>query len=296
MHEHMVWVPGGEFSMGSDFGYPEESPARRCRVDGFWMDVAPVTVEQFSRFVADSHYVTTAEQRPDPAMYPGADPDLLVPGSLVFVPPPKPVPLDDFRRWWGYLPGAHWRCPTGPGSMAEPNHPVVHVSRHDAVAYARWCGKELPTEAQWECAARAGGVTEYVWGDELEPDGLRRANTWHGRFPWEDTDPDGFTRTSPVGSYPPNDLGLVDMIGNVWEWTRSTPIATHLGGGGSCCAPTQSPTVSDARGVIKGGSHLCSPDYCRRYRPAARQFEDAESSTSHLGFRCMATRGVEPIG
>lgn len=285
----MVEVPSGTVTIGSDGDYPEERPAHRRRVAGFAVDVAPVTVADFAEFVDATGHVTTAERAPDPARYPGADPALLVAGSLVFAPPSGPVPLDDFRRWWSYVPGASWRAPGGPGTVAVDDHPVVHVSYDDAVAFADWAGVGLPTEEQWEYAARAGGSTSFPWGETLEPGGIRMANTWQGRFPWEDVDPDGFRRTSPVGSFPPNAWGLYDMIGNVWEWTRSDATGSHGGlasADGPCCAPS-SGSDADGTKVIKGGSHLCSPDYCRRYRPAARQFEETQSSTSHLGFRCV---------
>ncbi|MGB3707249.1 formylglycine-generating enzyme family protein [Gordonia sp. (in: high G+C Gram-positive bacteria)] len=284
-----ILVPGGEALVGSDNGYPEERPRHRRTVEAFAIAATPVTVAQFAEFVSSTGHVTTAEIPPDPAHYPDADPALLVAGSLVFSPPPGPVPLDDFRRWWSYLPGTSWRCPAGPGSVAVDDHPVVHVSHGDATAYATWAGAVLPTETQWEYAARAGTESEFAWGEELTPGGIRLANTWHGDFPWDDTDPDGHPRTSPVGSYPANAWGLYDMIGNVWEWTDTVATPSHAGGGEaprSCCAPGGRGPVSK---VIKGGSHLCSPDYCQRYRPSARQFEESDSSTSHLGFRCVTT-------
>lgn len=297
----MVPVPAGRFTMGSDHDYPEEAPAHQRDVDGFWMDRTPVTNAQFAAFVAATGHVTTAELSPDPADYPGADPALLVAGSLVFTPSPGPVRLDDARRWWCYVPGIDWRRPQGEGSTALPDHPVVHVSYRDAQAFARWAGKDLPTEAEWEYAARGGGpATRYQWGDELVPDGRLMANTWQGEFPWRSDDPDGFVRTSPVGSYPPNGFGLVDTIGNVWEWTASPATPRHLGENAGphgdaataqCCgagAPTGRGPIPQK--IIKGGSHLCAPDYCRRYRPAARQPEDVDSSTSHLGFRCVLRR------
>lgn len=292
----MVRVPGGEFIMGSERDYPEERPAHRRQVDGFWIDRTPVTNAEFAAFVEATGYVTTAEQPPNPADYPGADPSLLVAGSLVFTPPARRVPLDDFRRWWSYVPDAQWRCPQGSGTAALPDHPVVHVSHYDALAYATWAGKDLPTEAEWEYAARGGGgPTHYAWGKELAPGGVAQANTWVGEFPWRNDGPHRDTRTSPVGSYPVNGYGLADMIGNVWEWSASAATASHLVDDGrqasSCCAPGgASPGGGGAghpRKIIKGGSHLCAPNYCRRYRPAARQPEDAETSTSHLGFRCI---------
>ncbi len=287
----MVWVPGGEFVMGSDHDYPEERPAHRRTVGGFWMDRAPVTNGQFAAFVAATGHVTTAERHPDPNDYPGADPELLRAGSLVFTPPDRPVPLDDFRRWWTYLPGAHWRRPHGPESVALPDHPVVHVSYDDARAYAHWAGRALPTEVEWEFAARGGRPsTRYAWGEDRLPGGVVQANTWLGEFPWLNRGPHADTLTSPVGAYPANDYGLVDLIGNVWEWTTTPATASHRDTGAApsgCCAPGAAGAGRHAAKVIKGGSHLCAPEYCRRYRPAARQPEEPDSATSHLGFRCI---------
>lgn len=294
----MVYLTGGQFVMGSDLDYPEERPAHARRVGGFHIDRAPVTTAQFAEFVRETGYVTTAETAPDPADYPDADPDLLVAGSLVFTPPPHWVPLHDFRHWWAYTPGTTWRRPQNDGAPAHDDHPVVHVSLHDARAYAQWAGLELPTEAEWEYAARGGsGGTGFAWGDEFSPGGRVMANTWHGEFPWQNLDPHGHTRTSPVGSYPANGFELIDMIGNVWEWTDSPATASHhqaadgpatRPGSPSCCSPSSAPAPGiQPRRVIKGGSHLCAANYCRRYRPAARQGEDADSSTFHLGFRCI---------
>ena len=295
----MVYLPGGEFVMGSDLAYPEERPAHARRVEGFHIDRSPVTNAQFAEFVRDTGYITTAETAPDPADYPGADPALVVAGSLLFGPPEHRVPLDDFRRWWNYVPGTSWRHPQSADAAAVDDHPVVHISHRDATAYAEWAGLVLPTEAEWEFAACGGrGETLYQWGDEFAPDGRVMANTWHGEFPWQNLDPHGHTRTSPVGSYPANGFGLVDMIGNVWEWTDSPATASHhdaatvpgpgpVTGPASCCSPGGATPGVHARKVIKGGSHLCAPNYCRRYRPAARQGEDVDSSTSHLGFRCI---------
>jgi formylglycine-generating enzyme required for sulfatase activity len=299
-------APAGEFVMGSDDFYPEERPVHREQVERFWVDEHPVTNAEFRRFVADTGYVTTAEQPPAAADFPDTDPHDLVPGSLVFVPTSGPVPLDDWRRWWQWTPGVSWRVPTGPGSTLGglEQHPVVHVSYEDALAYAAWAGKTLPTEVEWEYAARAGtGAATYAWGEQFMPRGKPMANTWHGRFPWDNLAPPGRDRTTPIGRYPPNPWGLVDMIGNVWEWTstawtddHSTPEArtrsageADEGGGastGSCCGP-HTVTEQDRR-VMKGGSHLCAPSYCHRYRPAARQGQQVRSSTSHLGFRCIA--------
>ena len=224
----MVWIPGGEFSMGSDRFYPEERPIRRVAVDGFWMDEHPITVDEFRRFVDATGYVTVAEQPLDPAEYPGADPSLLAPGSIVFRPSPGPIDLSDNRGWWQYLPGASWKRPDGPDSTLDglDEHPVVHVANDDVEAYASWAGKELPTEAEWEFAARGGleGAI-FAWGDEHFPAGQPQANTWQGEFPRQNLELDGFAGTSPVGSFPPNGYGLYDVTGNVWEWTSDWYVA-----------------------------------------------------------------------
>jgi formylglycine-generating enzyme len=284
----MVALPGGTFRMGSADFYPEERPVREATVGPFAIDQRPVTVAAFRRFVADTGHVTVAEHAPDPALYPDADPDLLVPGSLVFTGTAGPVGLDDVRAWWRYVPGACWHAPEGPGSSVagRHRHPVTHVAYDDALAYAAWAGKDLPTEAEWEFAARGGlDGARYAWGDDPAPHGKMMANTWQGRFPWENLCTDGYARTSPVGAFPPNAYGLYDVCGNVWEWTRdafATPAPA-----GACCAPA--PAADDAipRRVIKGGSHLCAPSYCLRFRPAARQGETVDTSTSHIGFRCV---------
>lgn len=306
----MSWVPGGTFWMGSEDFYPEERPVHQVRVDGFWMDTRPVTVAQYRRFVKDTGHVSVAERAPDPADYPAADPAALVPGSLVFTPPPGPVSLDDYTRWWSWTPGADWRHPEGPGSNVggRERHPVTHVAYVDALAYADWAGRELPTEAEWEFAARGGlDRATYAWGDDFTPGGRHQANTWQGQFPWQNLAEDGFVGTSPVGSYRPNGFGLFDMAGNVWEWTTDFHAGDHRASGrnvappGPCCIP-RNPRVEAAaardgeaypRRVIKGGSHLCAPNYCLRYRPAARQGETEETSTCHLGFRCIV-RGAGP--
>ena len=300
---NMTWIPGGAFQMGSARFYPEERPVHRATVPGFWIDSHPVTVEQFRRFVKATGYVTIAERPLRPADYPGADPALLVPGSLVFHRTPGPVDLSDYRNWWSYVPGACWRRPEGPGSdcRRRERHPVTHIAYPDAQAYAAWAGKELPTEAEWEYAARGGlDGAIFAWGDEFAPGGVMMANTWQGQFPWQNLLTDRYEGTSPVGAFPPNEYGLYDMTGNVWEWTCDYFAPRHRGEPPSaCCAPsgprdgpeTGRPTAEGGTGfrrmVIKGGSHLCAPNYCLRYRPAARQGETEDSATCHLGFRCV---------
>jgi formylglycine-generating enzyme len=285
----MAWIPGGEFLMGSEEFYPEERPVRRVAVEGFWLDERPVTAAEFRRFVRETGYVTVAERPLDAGDYPDADPELLVPGSLVFRRTTGPVPLDDFRNWWEYVPGAYWKRPGGPGTTinGRDRHPVVHVAFEDAEAYAAWAGKELPTEAEWEFAARGGlEGAAFAWGDEQFPGGKPAANTWQGRFPWENLKLDGHEGTSPVGSFPPNGYGLYDMTGNVWEWTTDFLAPSHEEAH-ACCAPALLPGEQFPRRVIKGGSHLCAPNYCLRYRPAARQGEAVDTSTGHIGFRCL---------
>jgi formylglycine-generating enzyme required for sulfatase activity len=256
-------------------------------VDGFWIDRHPVTNAQFRRFVKATGYVTVAEQAPDPADYPDADPALLVPGALVFQPTAGPVDLRDWRTWWAWVPGADWRHPEGPGSTlhGRDRHPVVQVCYADALAYAAWAGKALPSEAEWEYAARGGLEGKvFCWGDEPTPKGRQMANTWQGEFPWQNLLLDRYERTSPVGSFPPNGFGLHDMAGNVWEWTSDLFTPDHSDE--SCCAPHHSGEAIPRR-VIKGGSHLCAPSYCLRYRPAARQGEAIDTATTHIGFRCV---------
>jgi formylglycine-generating enzyme required for sulfatase activity len=296
----MVKVEGGEFAMGSEDFYPDEAPVRRVFVDGFWIEAYPVTNSRFAAFVEATGFVTEAEKPPDPAMYPGAAPEDLVPGGLVFTMTSESVNLDDFTNWWRWTPGADWRHPAGPDTSIEglADHPVVQVSHGDAAAYCEWAGLELPTEAEWEFAARGGlDGARFVWGDEDPQETEPIANTWQGRFPYENTELDGWTRTSPVGSYPSNGYGLYDMTGNVWEWTDDWYTAEYTVAGPSCCAPpnprggTQEGSFDPGqeiripRKVVKGGSHLCTPQYCYRYRPAARQPQTIETATSHLGFR-----------
>ena len=304
------WMPGGRFRMGSVDFYPEEAPVHEREVPGLWVAESPVTVAEFAAFVAATGHVTTAERPPDPALYPDVAPEDRVPASIVFTPPDHPVPLDDPARWWSWVPGATWRSPEGPGSdvAGREDHPVTQVSHEDATAYAVWAGLALPTEVEWEHAARGGldGAT-YAWGDEPFPGGRFQANTWHGEFPWQNTVADGYARTSPVGSFPANGYGLYDATGNVWEWTDSDWTADHADHADpahtanaateteadhACCGGSAGPRSAGPRAVvIKGGSHLCAPSYCLRYRPAARQLQTTDSSTSHLGFRCVLREG-----
>jgi formylglycine-generating enzyme len=300
----MIRMPGGTFLMGSEDFYPEEAPVHSATVDPFWIDEHPVTVAEFRRFVAATGYVTVAERPLDPTEYPDADPDLLVSGSLVFRKAAGPVDLRDVSNWWTYTPGAEWRRPEGPRTdlNGRERHPVTHVAFEDAEAYAVWAGKELPTEAEWEFAAR-GGLEQaaFTWGNEFTPKGKMMANTWQGEFPWQNLETDGFEGTSPVKSFPPNGYGLYDMAGNVWEWTADYFGSFRLDQPKPvCCAPERpggvtaeeslvpgQPGAHIPRRVIKGGSHLCAPNYCLRYRPAARQSETVDTSTTHIGFRCV---------
>lgn len=295
----MVWVPSGETLVGSDAHYAEERPAHRVAVRGFWIDRFPVTNARFAEFVAATGYVTFAELPPNPADYPGALPEMLHPGSLVFTKPHHAVDLSHLSNWWTFLLGADWRHPQGADSSLDglDDHPVVHVAYTDVEAYAAWAGKAIPTEAEWEHAAR-GGLDNaiYGWGNEFLPNGRFMANTWQGRFPYENLREDGYEGTSPVDAFPPNDYGIHDMIGNVWEWTRDWYRASHAPQRADCCGPSSSlaesydpctPTIRIPRKVLKGGSHLCSPNYCRRYRPAARYPQPIDTSTSHVGFRLI---------
>jgi formylglycine-generating enzyme required for sulfatase activity len=300
----MVWIPSGTFVMGSDVHYPEEAPAHPVTLDDFWMDETTVTNAEFRRFVEATGHVTSAERPPNPDDYPGAKPELLVPASIVFRPPARRVDLSNHYEWWAYVPGADWRHPRGPGSSIEglDDHPVVHVAYQDAAAYCAWAGKALPTEAEWERAARGGlEGAEYAWGAELAPGGVHMANTWQGEFPRENSLADGYEWTAPVRAFPPNGFGLYEVTGNVWEWTADFYEARHRVPGG-CCGPVKNPrggvreksmdpcmpTTFIPRRVTKGGSFLCAPSYCRRYRPAARMAQPIDTSTCHLGFRCIA--------
>jgi formylglycine-generating enzyme required for sulfatase activity len=293
----MTWIPGGEFTMGSDRGYPEEGPPHRVTVSGFWIDTYAVTNAEFATFVEATGYVTAAERAPRPEDYPGVDPALLLAGSAVFRMPPGPVSLDEPNQWWAYVPGACWRHPEGPGSSiaGREQHPVVHIAYEDACAYADWAGKDLPTEAEWEFAARGGlEGNEFAWGDEVPGEPWEHANTWHGEFPWDNRKPHA-PGTKPVGSYPPNGFGLYDMIGNVWEWTSDYWAPHHVAS--TCCdphnprGPAEPLAEAAAPGiplrVVKGGSFLCAANYCARYRPAARIPQASDSATNHTGFRCV---------
>lgn len=300
----MVWIAGGTFLMGSDDHYPEEAPAHPVTVDGFFIDRTPVTNAAFAGFGAATGYVTVAERAPRAEDFPDADPRLLVPGSLVFVAPDGDGDPDDWSRWWRFVPGACWRRPQGPDSTTDDvmDHPVVHICHEDAAAYAAWAGRELPSEAEWEFAARGGlAGAAFAWGDDLVPGGIHRANTWQGRFPRENLAEDGYAGTSPVTAFPPNGYGLFDMIGNVWEWTDDWYRPRHTAPAAkACCLPRNprggsaadsvdafTPGPPSPRKVLKGGSHLCAPSYCRRYRPAARQPQTLDTASVHIGFRCV---------
>lgn len=320
----MVWIPGGEFWMGGPppdalaerrltlrpeepvcsglaQGFPDAQPGHRVWVDGFWMDRTEVINAEFGRFVRATGYVTVAERKPDAAQLPGADPALLVPGSVVFTTPDGPVDLRDFTAWWHYTPGACWRAPQGPGSdlRGRDNFPVVHVAFEDAEAFARWAGKDLPTEAEWEYAAR-GGLTQqaYAWGNEMKRDGRWLANTFQGTFPHHDTGADGFVGLAPVGQYPPNGYGLFDVAGNAWEWCRDwyRPDAYAAAGKELVRNPTGPGDSFDPdepgipKRVQRGGSYLCSDQYCARYMVGTRGKGAIDTGSSHVGFRCVQRR------
>ena len=300
-----VDLQGGEFIMGSDHHYPEEAPAHPVRVDAFRIDRHQVTNRQYAEFIGATDYVTIAERPLNPSDYPGAPVENLSPGSLVFTPTTGPVDLRHLSQWWTWTPGASWRHPEGPGSGIGDrlDHPVVHIAHEDATAYTEWAGAALPTEAQWEYAARGGleGAI-FTWGDEPRPDGRIMANTWDGPdFPWRSTGESGWLRTAPVGSFPANGYGLYDMAGNVWEWTSDWWTEQHPAPAEHTCCVPQNPRGGDAKGsldqhqpqfaiprkVIKGGSHLCADSYCLRYRPAARRPQMIDTGMSHIGFRCI---------
>ena len=300
--------------MGSLDFYPEETPVNTVNQDGFWIDANPVTQDEFAQFVDDTGYVTVAERELNPDDYPGINVEDFPPGSLVFTPSDGPVDLSNPGNWWQFVTGAHWRSPLGTDEGNPGDHPVVQVAFEDVLAYADWCGKSIPTEAEWEYAAKGGNDgTVFPWGNELYPDGNVMTNTWEGDFPWSNTERDGFTRTSPVGSYPQNGYGLFDMIGNVWEWTQDWWSSSHPEDEpqSPCCAPDnlrsnpqggpkeasldpQMPEITIPRKVLKGGSHLCAANYCLRYRPAARIPQMIDTSASHIGFRCVV-RGQSKV-
>jgi sulfatase modifying factor 1 len=303
-----VWIPGGTFLMGSDRHYPEETPVHRVRVSGFWMDQYSVTNVQFEKFVAATGHITVAEAAVDPRDYPGGLPQMLEPHSRVFVKPDELGAQYDVQNWWVYTRGADWRHPEGPDSSNRglEDHPVVHVAYRDAQAYAVWAGKMLPTEAQWEFAARGGlEGAEFPWGNEIMPGGRYMANFWQGKFPWQNLAGDGYERTSPVGAFPPNAYGLFDMVGNTWEWTSDwyrqhhaednqnagIPLDPRGGRRNESLDPSQ-PRIRIPRKVVKGGSYLSGASHCFRYRPAARLPQSIDTPTCHLGFRCI-TRGVD---
>ena len=290
MLTELVDLPGGSFRMGATSFYPEEAPIHTVTVGPVAVERHPVTNAQFAEFVTATGYVTVAEQPIDPALYPGIDPNELRAGAMVFRPTAGPVDLRDWRQWWTWVVGASWSHPFGPesGIADRADHPVVQVAYPDAAAYARWAGRRLPTEAEWEYAARGGTTTPYSWGDEEKPDGQLMANTWQGRFPYRNDGARGWVGTSPVGTFPPNRFGLFDMIGNVWEWTTTEFSSYHRldQPPKACCTPSGPPDPSISQ-ALKGGSHLCAPEYCHRYRPAARSPQSQDTATTHIGFRCV---------
>jgi sulfatase modifying factor 1 len=303
----MAWIAGGRFRMGSEAFYPEERPIRTAAVGGFFIDPHPVTNRVFAQFIAATGYVTVAERPIDPAGYPDVPAEMLRPGSLVFRKPDGAHDARSLAGWWDYVFGASWREPAGPGGgAARDDHPVVHVAFADAEAFAAWAGKTLPSEAEWEFAARGGlDAATYCWGDDAMPGGRVMANTWLGEFPRTGGPAGGTGGTTPVGAFPPNGFGLFDMAGNVWQWTvdwySDRPGAPPSGG---CCGasgaddvarvlsfdPAQ-PGVRIPRKVLKGGSFLCAPNYCHRFRPAARQPQMIDTASCHIGFRCVVRGG-----
>jgi formylglycine-generating enzyme required for sulfatase activity len=308
--EGMAWIPGGEFSMGAQdppdmdpvgmTATVDARPVHRVYVDGFYMDTTDVTNAQFAKFVNATHYVTVAERKPRAEDFPGAPPENLVAGSVVFSPPTHPVQLDNHFQWWSYEPGANWRHPLGPASdiRGKESYPVVHIAYEDAEAYARWAGKRMPTEAEWEFAARGGLVGKpFVWGDQFRPNGKWMANTHQGHFPDQDTGNDGFAGIAPVARYPANGYGLYDMAGNVWQWTSdwyradyyqqlaaAEKIARNPSGPGSSYDPAE---PNQPKKVLRGGSFLCTDQYCSRYIVGTRGKGEVSTGTDHLGFRCV---------
>ncbi|MHB1178987.1 MAG: formylglycine-generating enzyme family protein [Daejeonella sp.] len=300
----MVWISGGSFEMGSDDpAFPDSRPVHAVELDGFWMDEHEVTNEEFEKFVKATKYVTIAERTLNPADFPGVPTENLVPGSGVFVPPSQAVSLENPLEWWKYVPGANWRQPYGPGQSVkgQGNEPVVHISYEDALAYADWAGKRLPTEAEWEYAAQGGqGRQQYYWGSELKPGGKWMANIYQGNFPNENTGEDGFTGIAPVKSFPPNRYGLYDMDGNVWEWCNDYYRPDYYGispaknpKGPADSYDPQEPNV--VKRVQRGGSFLCSDQYCIRYKPGSRGKGEVSSGSNNLGFRCVKD-GPSPKG
>ncbi|WP_220458110.1 formylglycine-generating enzyme family protein [Pantoea sp. ME81] len=290
--EGMQWIAGGEFLMGSDDFYPEERPVREVQVEGFWLDIMPVTNLDFSLFIAETGYITLAEQPPLAEEYPDVAAENLVAGSMVFQSPGKKVRPSHYSDWWSYIPGACWHRPDGVNSLTHEDAqlPVVQIAFADALAYAHWAGKRLPLEAEWEFAA-CGGLqpSPYAWGADFMPEGKKMANTWQGPFPFAgDVAPGSYFSTSPVGAFPANPFGLHDMIGNVWEWTADNWMPDHHPAQRSCCSSSKEMKrgYDEIRKVLKGGSHLCAPNYCQRYRPAARQGQSVDGATTHIGFRC----------
>lgn len=304
MPTELIELPGGSFRMGSTSFYPEEAPIHTATVRAFAIERHPVTNAQFAEFVDATGYITVAERPLDPALYPGVAPEDLLPGALIFRATPGPVELGDWRQWWDWASGANWRAPFGAGSdiAGKDDHPVVQIAYPDAGAYAAWAGRRLPTEAEFEYAAGGGAQTAYAWGDEPRVDGQLMANTWQGRFPYRNDGALGWVGTSPVGTFPANEFGLLDMIGNVWEWTTTkySERGHALPDGGadsssrdapkSSCCPTSAEPDPALIQALKGGSHLCAPEYCHRYRPAARSPQSQDTSTTHIGFRCVADR------
>jgi len=295
--EGMVWIPGGAFAMGNDHALPNEAPMHAVTVDPFFMDTHEVTNAEFKKFVDETGYVTVAEKKPKAEDFPGAPEEMLVPGAVVFQQTDGPVPRGDYHQWWAYVPGANWRRPEGPESSIEDrmDHPVVHVAFEDAQAYAEWAGKRLPTEAEWEFAAR-GGLKEaiYVWGDDPKHRGGKMANLWQGHFPAQNTVADGHKSTAPVGSFPPNKFGLYDIAGNVWEWTTDwyhpdyyamSPKNNPKGPSREQSFDPQEPGAK--KRVLRGGSFLCNDSYCAGYRPSARMATTPDTGLCHTGFRCV---------
>ena len=295
--EDMVWIPPGKFTMGAGDALPDEKPIHDVKLAGFWMDKTEVTNEQFARFVQATNYVTVAERKPDPKLFPGVPEEKLVPGSAVFTPPPSVTDLHNVMQWWSYVPGANWQHPEGPSSSiaGREKHPVVHVCWDDAQAYCRWAGKRLPTEAEWEYAARGGQErAQFVWGNEKQPQGRPMMNSWQGLFPNENTGEDGFKGTAPVASFPPNGYGLYDMAGNVWEWCADWYLPDYY-----AKSPRENPRGPETsfdenepgvwKRVTRGGSWMCSDLYCRGYRPSARMKTAPDTGLQNTGFRCAKT-------